>query len=78
MNKTLDEAFALIEIMASHDFSWTNERAVQPQSPGMYHVHTNDAVAAQVEVLNRQMASILANQNGQNQRNSNGNAQTAT
>ena len=75
MNKTLDQAFDLIESMASHDFSWTNERVVQPQGPGMYQVSTTDAVAAQVEVLNRQMAAVLANQNVQTQRNNSGNGQ---
>jgi hypothetical protein len=32
MNKTLDEATELIVSMASHKFSWTNERAVHPNN----------------------------------------------
>ena len=63
MNKTLDEAFKLIESMASHNFSWTSERTVQPPHPGMYNVSAQDSVAAQVEILNKQMASVLASQN---------------
>lgn len=71
MNKTLDEAFDLIESMASHNFSWSNERAIQPQNPGMYQVNANDEIALQVEVLNKQMASILGTQgNSSNQVNS--------
>jgi hypothetical protein len=32
MNKTLDEATELIESMAAHNFSWTNERVVHPNN----------------------------------------------
>jgi hypothetical protein len=59
MNKTLDEAFELIESMACHNFSWTNER-VNHSPPGMYSLTPSDNVAAQVEILNKQMAIILS------------------
>jgi hypothetical protein len=35
MNKTLDEVTELIESMASHNFSWSNERAVHPVQQGV-------------------------------------------
>ena len=60
MNKTLDEDFELIEGMASHNFQWSNERAIPPPAPGRYQLSSNDGIAAQVELLNRQMAQILS------------------
>ena len=60
MNKTLEEAFELIESMASHNFQWSSERSVPPQNPGKYQLNASDGLAAQVEMLNRQMAQILS------------------
>nr|XP_051205703.1 uncharacterized protein LOC127319764 [Lolium perenne] len=60
MNKTLEEAFALIESMASHHFQWSSDRAVVPHAPGIHAISSADLVAAQVEILNKQMASILS------------------
>ena len=48
MNKTLDEAFALIESMASHHFQWSSERAIAPPHPGVYNVSANDSMAARL------------------------------
>jgi hypothetical protein len=60
MHKTLDEAFELIENMASHNFSWSIERSVAPQNPGKHQLSASDSLAAQVEVLNKQMARLLS------------------
>jgi hypothetical protein len=60
MNKTLEEAFALIESMASHHFQWSSERVAVPHAPGIYSISSADSIAAQVEILNKQMASILS------------------
>jgi hypothetical protein len=60
MHKTLDEASELIENMASHNFSWSNERSVAPHNPGKYQLSASVGLATQVEVLNRQMAKILS------------------
>jgi hypothetical protein len=60
MNKTRDEAFALIESMASHHFKWSSERAVVPKSLGIHAISSVEAVVAQVEIMNRKMASILS------------------
>ena len=61
MNKTLAEAFDLIESMASHHFQWSNERQVVPASGGIHHISADDSIAAQVELLNKQMANIMQN-----------------
>jgi hypothetical protein len=59
MNKTLEEAFELIESMAAHHFQWSNERQVVPHAPGMHSISASDSIAAQLEVLQKQMASVL-------------------
>lgn len=61
MNKTLEEAFTLIENMASHHFQWSSERVVSPQKPGMYQLNSQDALAAQVEILNKTIAQLQVN-----------------
>lgn len=51
MNKTLEEATSLIESMASHDFSWSNERTVHPSQAGVHQLRTQDAVADRKSVV---------------------------
>ncbi|XP_071683508.1 uncharacterized protein [Lolium perenne] len=58
MNKTLDEATELIERMASHDFSWTNDRALHNPLPGIHKISQPDSVAAQLEAITKQLSSI--------------------
>ena len=56
MNKTLAEATKLIESMASHNFSWTNERTVHPThqaSSGQ-----ND-LEAKLDSLSTQLAQLM-------------------
>jgi hypothetical protein len=60
MNKTLNEAFSLIESMATHHVQWSNERAVAPQKPGIYQVNHQDVLADQVEILNKYVAQLQA------------------
>ena len=59
MNKTLDEAFELIENMAAHHFQWSNERQIAPINPAVNQVSIDTSIAAQVDILNKQMASLL-------------------
>jgi hypothetical protein len=60
MNKTLDEATELIERMASHDFSWTNDRALHNPLPGIHKISQPDSVAAQLEAITKQLSSIMS------------------
>lgn len=63
MNKTLEEATSLIESMASHDFSWSNERTVHPSQAGVHQLRTQDAVAAQVDIFAKQLTQMMLNSN---------------
>jgi hypothetical protein len=60
MNKTLEEAFELIESMASHHFQWSSDRTVVPQAPGIISLSSTDALAAKVDMLSRQIAGIMS------------------
>lgn len=60
MHKTLGEATELIERMASHDFSWTNERAVYPHQPQLL-TNPQHAIAAQVEIYAKQLTEMVNN-----------------
>ena len=55
MNKTLDEATELIESMASHNFSWTNERTVHPNGLG--------ALEAKLDSLTTQISQLMQEKN---------------
>jgi hypothetical protein len=59
MNKTLAEATELVERMASHNFSWSNERAIHPVQQGVHQLSSNDAVAAHVERFTKQMTQMI-------------------
>jgi hypothetical protein len=60
MNKTLVEATELIARMATHDFSWTNDRTNHSLVPGIHKVTHSDAVASQLEVITKQLSSIMS------------------
>ena len=60
MSKTLDEATELIERMASHDFSWNNERVSHSPQPVILRPNTNDSVSAQLEAITKQLSSMMS------------------
>ena len=64
MNKTLDEAFELIESMASHNFSWTNERAMQPPQPVVMQHGSPQALEAKLDSLTSQISQLMLEKNG--------------
>ena len=64
MNKTLDEAFELIESMASHNFSWTNERAMQPAQPVIMQHGSLEAIKAKLDSLTSQISQLMLEKNG--------------
>jgi hypothetical protein len=65
MNKTLDEATELIESMASHNFSWTNERAVHPNNQLQIQSSGQNALEAKLESLTTQLAQLMIERNSQ-------------
>ena len=64
MNKTLDEAFELIERMASHNFSWTNERAMHPTQPVIMQHGSPEALEAKLDSLTSQISQLMLERNG--------------
>ena len=60
MNKTLDEATELIESMTSHNFSWTNERAVHSTHQAN---SGQSALEAKLDSLTTQLAQLMQEKN---------------
>ena len=63
MNKTLDEATELIESMSAHNFSWTNERAVQPTHQSMIQLSGQNALEAKLDSLTNQISQLMQEKN---------------
>ena len=59
MNKTLDEATELIESMAAHNFSWTNERTVHPNHQSMIQLSGQNALEAKLDSLTNQISQLM-------------------
>jgi hypothetical protein len=63
MNKTLDEATELVESMASHNFSWTNERAVHPNNHLQIQASGQNALEAKLDSLATQLSQLMTERN---------------
>jgi hypothetical protein len=63
MNKTLDEATKLIESMAAHNFSWTNERAVHPNNQLQIQASGQIALEAKLDSLANQLSQLMTKKN---------------
>jgi hypothetical protein len=63
MNKTLDEATELIESMAAHNFSWTNERAVHPNNQLQIQASGQNALEAKLDSLASQLSQLMTERN---------------
>jgi hypothetical protein len=63
MNKTLDEATELIESMASHNFSWTNERAVHSNNQLQIQSSGQNALEAKLDCLATQLSQLMTERN---------------
>ena len=63
MNKTLDEATELIESMAAHNFSWTNERIVHPNHQSMIQLSGQNALEAKLDSLTNQLSQLMQEKN---------------
>ena len=63
MNKTLDEATALIESMASHNLSWTNERTVHPNQQSAIQLSGQNDLEAKLDSLTNQLSQLMQEKN---------------
>jgi len=63
MNKNLDEATTLIESMASHNFSWTNERTVYPNQQSAIQLSGQNALEAKLDSLTNQLSQLMQEKN---------------
>ena len=63
MNKTLDEATALIESMASHNFSWTNERTVHPNQQLEIQLSGQNDLEAKLDSITNQLSQLMQEKN---------------
>ncbi|XP_020256161.1 uncharacterized protein LOC109833032 [Asparagus officinalis] len=51
MNKTIDEAYTLIEDMAQNHYQWANERAPHTSIGGKYEIDALDHISSKVDAL---------------------------
>jgi hypothetical protein len=63
MNKTLDGATELIESMAAHNISWTNERAVHPNNQLQIQASGQIALEAKLDNLANQLSQLMTKKN---------------
>ncbi|XP_062105572.1 uncharacterized protein LOC133817167 [Humulus lupulus] len=61
--KTVDEAFTLMEEMATNSYQWLNERSGPRKVVGLYEVDQMIAMHAQLAALQTQMAALPAQNN---------------
>lgn len=55
MRKTPEEAYELLEEMATNSYEWQAERYIPSRTAGVHQVHNFTAIAAQLEALNRKI-----------------------
>ena len=60
MGKSANEAFNLLEVMASNNYQWPNERATK-KIAGLYEIDGFSALTAKVESLSRKLDTISVN-----------------
>ncbi|XP_020270991.1 uncharacterized protein LOC109846180 [Asparagus officinalis] len=58
MNKTIDEAYTLIEDMAQNHYQWANERAPQTSKGGKYEIDALDHISSKVDALFKKVESL--------------------
>ena len=59
MRRTLEDAYGLLDDMTLNAFSWNTDRTSRKLS-GIHSISTQDALAAQVEALKRQLNQMNA------------------
>ena len=60
MGKNASEAFNLLEVMASNNYQWPNERTTK-KAAGLYEIDGFSALTAKVESLSRKLDTISVN-----------------
>ena len=60
MGKSASEAFNLLEVMASNNYQWPNERATK-KAVGLYEINGFSALTTKVESLSRKLDTISVN-----------------
>ena len=60
MGKSANEAFNLLEVMASNNYQWPNERATK-KTAGLYEIDGFSALTAKVASLSRKLDTISVN-----------------
>ena len=55
MNKTEDEAYAMLEELANEECQWSNPRRIEGRQQGKHEVDMITKLSAQVDVLTKQL-----------------------
>ena len=61
MRKTHDEAYELLEEMASNNYQWPSERSMSKRAIGVHEIDVITAISAQVMTLSKQQGSLNVN-----------------
>lgn len=61
MNKTHDEAYELLEEMASNNYQWPSDRSMPNRAIGVHEIDVIMALTAQVASLSKQLGSLSVN-----------------
>ncbi|KAJ4717050.1 DNA-directed DNA polymerase [Melia azedarach] len=61
MSKTPDEAYQLLEEMASNNYQWPSDRSTQRRVAGVHEIDAITALTAQVATLSRQLGTLNVN-----------------
>jgi hypothetical protein len=51
MNKSQDDAYNLLEEMATNNYQWPNERSIQKKTVGVHEIDAITTLTAQVHLL---------------------------
>ena len=58
MNKSVDEAYSLIEDMALNHYRWSSERTTQPKAIGRHDIDALSLIVANVDALTRRFDKL--------------------
>lgn len=61
MGKTIDEAYELLEEMASNNYQWPSDRTIPKKAAGVHEIDAITALTAQVATLSRQLGNLNVN-----------------
>lgn len=58
MGKSIEEAYELLEAMASNNYQWSNDRGMPKRTPGVYDVDGMNMLNAKVDNLVRLFGTL--------------------